>query len=62
LTEDEKLKTTLAEVEKFGSLECVLYNAARVAGKPPLEESAEDIERDFQVSIFSSCSWGCFGR
>jgi NAD(P)-dependent dehydrogenase (short-subunit alcohol dehydrogenase family) len=52
MTDDEQLKKTLGEVEKFGTLECVLYNAARVAGKPPLEESGEEIEADFKVRFF----------
>ena len=43
------LKRVLGEVEGFGSLECVLFNAARVAGGPPLEEETEAIERDFRV-------------
>jgi hypothetical protein len=47
--DDAQLKATLAEVERFGSLECVLYNAARVSGKPPLEEAVEEMERDFKV-------------
>ena len=45
----DQLDKTLAEVEKFGTLECVLFNAARVAGKPPLEETVEQIEADFRV-------------
>lgn len=49
LTDSAQLKKTLGEIESFGSLECVLYNAARVAGKPPLEENVEDMERDFKV-------------
>ena len=49
LTDFEQLDKTLSEIEKFGTLECVLFNAARVAGKPPLEESIEDIEQDFRV-------------
>jgi len=49
LTDFEQLKKTLDEVKHFGSLECVLYNAARVAGKPPLEENNEGIEKDFRV-------------
>lgn len=52
LTDFEKLETVLGEVEGFGGLECVLFNAARVAGKPPLDESVEAIERDFRVSVF----------
>lgn len=49
ISDPEQLKKTLAEVENFGSLECVLFNAGRVAGKPPLEESVEAIEKDFRV-------------
>lgn len=49
LSDLEQLKKTLAEIESFGGLECVLFNAARVAGKPPLEEGVEDIEKDFRV-------------
>jgi len=45
------LKTTLRQLENFGTLECVLFNAARVAGGPPLEESTEAIERDFRVRV-----------
>ena len=45
----DALKSTLKEIESFGTLECVLFNAARVAGKPPLEESLESIEQDFRV-------------
>jgi NAD(P)-dependent dehydrogenase (short-subunit alcohol dehydrogenase family) len=52
LTDFEQLDKTLKEIEGFGGLECVLYNAARVAGKPPLDESIEDIERDFRVCTF----------
>ncbi len=46
----EQLDKTLKEVEGFGTLECVLFNAARVAGGRPLEEKIEDIEQDFRVS------------
>lgn len=52
LTDLDQLKKTLGEVESYGSLECVLFNAARVAGKPPLEESLENIEQDFRVRRF----------
>lgn len=45
----KQLGSTLKEIETFGSLECVLFNAARVAGKPPLEESLGTIEEDFRV-------------
>lgn len=47
----KQLQTTLEDIETFGSLECVLFNPARVAGKPPLEESVEAIEADFRVSL-----------
>jgi hypothetical protein len=45
----KQLQSTLKAIELFGSLECVLFNPARVAGLPPLEESAEAIEADFRV-------------
>lgn len=51
LADLEALKKTLGEIEGFGLLECVLYNAARVAGKPPLEESTDAIEQDFKVGM-----------
>lgn len=44
------LKKTLGEIGGYGELECVLFNAARVAGKPPLEEDVSAIEQDFRVS------------
>jgi NAD(P)-dependent dehydrogenase (short-subunit alcohol dehydrogenase family) len=50
LTDFQALRKVLGEVEAFGSLECVLFNAARVGGKPPLEEGTEEMERDFRVS------------
>lgn len=49
IAKSDERKKVLEEVEGFGSLECVLYNAARVAGKPPLEESVEDMRADFEV-------------
>lgn len=49
LSDLESLSKVLGEIEGFGGLECVLYNAARVAGGPPLEEKTEDIEKDFRV-------------
>ena len=49
LSNFEELNQTLAEVEHFGGLECVLFNAARVARKPPVDEDAEQIEQDFRV-------------
>lgn len=49
----DALKKTLGEIETFGGLECVLFNAARVAGKPPLEEDIMAIESDFRVGFYS---------
>jgi len=60
LTDLAQLKKTLGEIEKFGNLEFVLYNAARVAGKPPLEETIEDIERDFKLTnlaLYETAQW-----
>lgn len=48
----DALKKTLGEIETFGGLECVLFNAARVAGKPPLEEDIMAIESDFRVGFY----------
>ena len=49
IAKGDELKKTLSEIERFGSVECVLFNAARVAGKPLPEESVEDIRADFEV-------------
>lgn len=49
LADFDQLNKTLNEIKSFGSLECVLFNAARVAGKPAFEESIEAIEQDFRV-------------
>jgi len=60
LTDLDALKRTLDEIKGFGSLECVLYNAARVAGKPPLEESIEAIEKDFRLTslaLYTTAQW-----
>lgn len=43
------LERVLGEVEGWGSLEVVVFNAARVAGRRPLEEGVEEIEADFRV-------------
>lgn len=49
-----QLKETLKAVQGFGSLECVLFNAARVGGKPPFDEHLEDIDGDFRVRLWPS--------
>lgn len=50
LSDLSELRRTLAEIGGFGRLECVVFNAARVAGCAPLEESTEALERDFRVT------------
>ncbi|KAI7202944.1 hypothetical protein D0869_12126 [Hortaea werneckii] len=60
LSDLDALRATLKEIERFGSLECVLFNAARVAGKPPLDESLEEIERDFRttnLACYATAQW-----
>lgn len=57
LSDLEALEKTLDEVKGFGGLECVVFNAARVAGKPPLEEGLEDMERDFRVGGHFQFRW-----
>nr|POE89886.1 dehydrogenase/reductase sdr family member 12 [Quercus suber] len=60
LTNFEQLKSVLSELEGWGQLECVLFNAARVAGKPPLEESVEAIEQDFRLTnlaLYETAKW-----
>jgi NAD(P)-dependent dehydrogenase (short-subunit alcohol dehydrogenase family) len=49
LTDFDQLDKTLEEIRGYGGLECILFNAARVAGSPPLEESIEAVEKDFRV-------------
>ena len=56
----DQLGKTLEEIEKFGQVECVLFNAARVAGHPPLKESIEDIETDFRLTnlaLYKTAQW-----
>jgi NAD(P)-dependent dehydrogenase (short-subunit alcohol dehydrogenase family) len=60
LADLDQLNQTLAEVEKFGRLECVLFNAARVAGRPPLVETIEAIENDFRltnIALYKTAQW-----
>ena len=60
LTDFDQLSRTLAEIEKYGQLECVLFNAARVAGRPPLEEGVEQIEMDFRLTnlaLYKTAEW-----
>ncbi|KAF7187688.1 hypothetical protein HII31_11027 [Pseudocercospora fuligena] len=60
LADLDQLKKTLGEIEGYGSLECVLFNAARVAGQPPLEETLENIEQDFKLTnlaLYAAAQW-----
>lgn len=49
LTDRNKLKGTLKEVEKLGTLGCVFFNAATVRMSEVLTTSLEEIEEDFKV-------------
>ncbi|KAL3470102.1 hypothetical protein BJX99DRAFT_57311 [Aspergillus californicus] len=56
----EKLQTALNEISEFGSLECLYFNAARVAGSTLLEFPIEGIEEDLRVSIvalYAATQW-----
>ncbi|KAH9843306.1 short-chain alcohol dehydrogenase [Teratosphaeria destructans] len=58
----ERLGTTLREIEGFGrgGVECVFFNAARVAGRPVLEEGTEEMERDFRLTnlaLYEVAKW-----
>ncbi|KAK8207912.1 hypothetical protein M8818_004165 [Zalaria obscura] len=56
----DALRKTLKEIENFGTLECVFYNAARVAGKPLLEEKVEQVEQDFKtanLALYETACW-----
>ena len=60
LTDFDQLAKILGEIEKFGQLECVLFNAARVAGQPPLDETIEQIEKDFRltnIALYKVAEW-----
>lgn len=52
LMDFDQLDKTLEEVKAFGAVECVVFNAARVAGKEVLEEGVEAIEKDFRVRCY----------
>jgi NAD(P)-dependent dehydrogenase (short-subunit alcohol dehydrogenase family) len=51
-----KLKETLAETEKFGQIEAVFFNAARVIESPFFSHPESEIRYDFEVCLpLSSC-------
>ncbi|KAL2840274.1 hypothetical protein BJY01DRAFT_250053 [Aspergillus pseudoustus] len=54
------LQRTLGEIEAFGQLECVYFNAARVGPSPLLEFGVCGIEEDFRVSnlaLYVTARW-----
>ncbi|KAJ5606083.1 hypothetical protein N7510_008864 [Penicillium lagena] len=55
-----RLQQALAEVEQFGTLECVYFNAARVGGSLLFQFPLESIEEDFRVSasaLYMTSRW-----
>ncbi|KAF4339347.1 short-chain alcohol dehydrogenase [Fusarium beomiforme] len=52
ITQTEALLSTITQIEKMmGSIECVIYNAARVHKSSFFEYRVEDIEYDFKISV-----------
>jgi short-subunit dehydrogenase len=49
ITETQKFETVLREIELFGDVSCVLFNAARVEPSILLEFAEEEIVKDFMV-------------
>lgn len=68
IAESAKFKAVLKEVGEWGSVTCVVFNAARVQPSEILVESEEEIVKDFMVRsnilLCSDCyhfdikSWG----
>lgn len=57
----EQFKAALTEVQSFGTLECVYFNAARVGGSNFFDFPVEDIELDLRVGlIYCHCRGGGF--
>ncbi|GFF60696.1 uncharacterized oxidoreductase YhdF [Aspergillus udagawae] len=55
-----RLEEALAQVAQFGDLECVYFNAARVAPSPVFEFPISGIEEDFRVSnlaLYAVAKW-----
>jgi len=53
LADTNALQTTLSEVEKFGKVECVLFNAARVGPSELFKFDESAITQDFLVSCLN---------
>ncbi|KAL1880298.1 hypothetical protein Plec18167_003701 [Paecilomyces lecythidis] len=50
ISDPEQLQQALSEVEQFGRLECVYFNAARVGTSLFFQFPPESVEQDFRVS------------
>lgn len=62
ITETEKYKKVLKEVEAWSGdgVDCVLFNAARVAPSPILEFPVEELLKDFAVTniaLYTTAQW-----
>jgi len=53
IADSKALQDALSEVRKFGDVEVLLFNAARVQPSPMLETSSDTIMADFKVSLAS---------
>lgn len=50
ITDTAAFQAALDKVASFGTVECILFNAARVQPSDLLEESIDEVEYDFRVS------------
>lgn len=50
ITDTAAYQDVLGRVSSFGTLECILFNAARVKTSDLMEEPVEELEYDFKVS------------
>ncbi|KAL2074648.1 hypothetical protein VTL71DRAFT_8427 [Oculimacula yallundae] len=60
ITNSEKFKTVLKEVGDWGNVTCVVFNAARVQPSQLLEESEEEILKDFMITniaCYTAAQW-----
>jgi short-subunit dehydrogenase len=54
ISEVEKFKPVLSEIQKFGQLECVFFNAARVIPSAFFAHPESEIRMDLEVSTVNS--------
>ncbi|KAH7360893.1 hypothetical protein BKA65DRAFT_194687 [Rhexocercosporidium sp. MPI-PUGE-AT-0058] len=60
IVESEKFKAVLKEIAEWGNVTCVVFNAARVQPSKLLEESEEEILKDFMVTniaAYTTAQW-----